>query len=107
MVPAGAPPSWLQATHGVINMLTWGLTIPVGVLVARHMRTADADAGVWLSAHRAIQVSRAVGRCLEQYAALIGICTLQMAVQVLAHESPQSHSGEPCGCLNVPRPVVI
>ncbi|CAI7746988.1 unnamed protein product [Closterium sp. NIES-53] len=39
---AGAgPPQWLQAAHGLVNLLAWGLILPIGMLLARHLPQLD------------------------------------------------------------------
>ncbi|GJP54403.1 hypothetical protein CLOM_g13494 [Closterium sp. NIES-68] len=39
---AGAgPPQWLQAAHGLVNLLAWGLLLPIGMLLARHLPQLD------------------------------------------------------------------
>ncbi|KAI4329932.1 hypothetical protein MLD38_028258 [Melastoma candidum] len=47
-----APYTGLRRNHGILNMLSWGILMIVGILVARHCKNWDP---VWFYAHIAIQ----------------------------------------------------
>nr|XP_043637460.1 cytochrome b561 and DOMON domain-containing protein At3g07570 [Erigeron canadensis] len=47
-----APYSNLKRAHGILNMLGWGILIPIGVLVARYLKHLDP---LWFYAHSGIQ----------------------------------------------------
>ncbi|KAK6780147.1 hypothetical protein RDI58_022331 [Solanum bulbocastanum] len=42
----------LRRSHGVLNMLSWGILIPIGVMVARYFRQYDP---IWFYSHTTIQ----------------------------------------------------
>lgn len=42
----------LRRSHGILNMLGWGILMPIGVMVARYMRQWDP---IWFYSHVAIQ----------------------------------------------------
>ncbi|XP_015086250.1 cytochrome b561 and DOMON domain-containing protein At3g07570-like [Solanum pennellii] len=42
----------LRSSHGVLNMLSWGILIPIGVMVARYFRQYDP---IWFYTHTTIQ----------------------------------------------------
>lgn len=46
------PDASLKRSHGILNMLGWGILLPIGVLVARHMRQWDP---IWFYSHSIIQ----------------------------------------------------
>lgn len=46
------PDASLKRSHGILNMLGWGILMPIGVLVARHMRQWDP---IWFYSHSIIQ----------------------------------------------------
>ena len=46
------PYSRLRRSHGVLNMLGWGVLMPIGVIVARYFRQFDP---IWFYAHTSIQ----------------------------------------------------
>ncbi|PIN23122.1 putative membrane protein [Handroanthus impetiginosus] len=49
-----SPQANLRKTHGILNMLGWGILLPIGVMVARHMRKWDP---LWFYSHVVIQTS--------------------------------------------------
>lgn len=42
----------LRRSHGLVNMLGWGILIPIGVMVARYLRQYDP---IWFYSHTTIQ----------------------------------------------------
>lgn len=44
-------------THGILNAISWGLLFPIGVIIARYLRTFDSADPVWFYLHMACQVS--------------------------------------------------
>lgn len=46
------PDASLKRSHGILNMLGWSILMPIGVLVARHMRQWDP---IWFYSHSIIQ----------------------------------------------------
>ncbi|XP_073144219.1 cytochrome b561 and DOMON domain-containing protein At3g07570-like [Henckelia pumila] len=46
------PEASLRRSHGILNMLGWGILMPIGVMVARYMRQWDP---IWFYSHVAIQ----------------------------------------------------
>ncbi|KZV32205.1 hypothetical protein F511_29780 [Dorcoceras hygrometricum] len=44
----------LRRGHGILNMLGWGILMPIGVMVARYMRQWDP---IWFYSHVAIQTT--------------------------------------------------
>ncbi|XP_076917556.1 cytochrome b561 and DOMON domain-containing protein At3g07570-like [Bidens hawaiensis] len=47
-----APYSNLKRAHGILNMLAWGILIPIGVIVARYFRHMDP---LWFYVHSSVQ----------------------------------------------------
>ncbi|XP_065874384.1 cytochrome b561 and DOMON domain-containing protein At3g25290-like [Euphorbia lathyris] len=43
--------------HGVLNAVSWGLLFPLGIIIARYMRTFQSADPVWFYLHIACQVS--------------------------------------------------
>ncbi|KAA8543602.1 hypothetical protein F0562_021652 [Nyssa sinensis] len=46
------PNSNLKSSHGALNMLGWGILMPIGVIVARHFKQWDP---IWFYSHISIQ----------------------------------------------------
>lgn len=46
----------LKLVHGVINALSWGILLPIGVVTARYLRHIQALGPVWFYAHAGIQM---------------------------------------------------
>ncbi|CAN4093766.1 unnamed protein product [Withania somnifera] len=42
----------LRRTHGLLNMFSWGILIPIGIMVARYLRQYDP---IWFYSHTTIQ----------------------------------------------------
>jgi len=40
-ISGGGPAPWLQTLHGAVNSASWGILMPIGALVARHMRDLE------------------------------------------------------------------
>ncbi|KAL8261941.1 hypothetical protein R6Q59_025990 [Mikania micrantha] len=47
-----APYSNLKRGHGILNMIGWGMLLPIGIMVARHMKHLDP---LWFYLHFGIQ----------------------------------------------------
>lgn len=47
-----APYSNLKRAHGILNMIGWGILIPIGVIVARYLKHLDS---LWFYLHTGIQ----------------------------------------------------
>ncbi|KAI8523372.1 hypothetical protein RHMOL_Rhmol13G0068300 [Rhododendron molle] len=47
-----APYSNLKKNHGILNMLGWGILLPIGAIVARHCKEWDP---IWFYSHISIQ----------------------------------------------------
>ncbi|KAF5741339.1 hypothetical protein HS088_TW10G00335 [Tripterygium wilfordii] len=50
----GRPHSRLRRSHGILNMLGWGIAMLIGVIVARYFREWDP---IWFYVHAGVQVS--------------------------------------------------
>lgn len=48
----GSSSSNLKKSHGILNMLGWGIIIPIGAMVARYMKPWDP---VWFYSHSLLQ----------------------------------------------------
>ncbi|XP_050385078.1 cytochrome b561 and DOMON domain-containing protein At4g17280-like [Argentina anserina] len=48
----------LKISHGIINSVSWGIVIPVGVIVARNFKGFGP---IWFKAHRSIQIFGSLG----------------------------------------------
>ncbi|KAI0529290.1 hypothetical protein KFK09_001837 [Dendrobium nobile] len=49
---ASSYPYQLKRTHGILNIIGWGVILPIGAIVARYFRTSDP---LWFYLHSAIQ----------------------------------------------------
>ncbi|XP_051131097.1 cytochrome b561 and DOMON domain-containing protein At3g07570 [Andrographis paniculata] len=47
-----SPQASLKRSHGILNMLGWGILMPIGIMVARYMRRWDP---LWFYSHAIIQ----------------------------------------------------
>ncbi|MFS7953937.1 putative cytochrome b561/ferric reductase transmembrane [Helianthus anomalus] len=47
-----APYSNLKRSHGILNMIGWGILIPIGAMIARYMKHLDS---LWFYMHTGIQ----------------------------------------------------
>ncbi|KAL0719836.1 hypothetical protein Bca4012_069160 [Brassica carinata] len=52
-VVKGSPHSKLRKTHGLLNMIGWGILIIIGAIVARHMKQWEP---AWFYSHIAVQI---------------------------------------------------
>ncbi|RID80983.1 hypothetical protein BRARA_A03602 [Brassica rapa] len=52
-VVKGSPHSKLRKTHGLMNMIGWGILIIIGAIVARHMKQWEPT---WFYSHIAVQI---------------------------------------------------
>ncbi|KAL9239668.1 hypothetical protein vseg_013970 [Gypsophila vaccaria] len=50
---ANRPHTGVRRTHGALNMLGWGILMPIGAIVARYFRQWDP---IWFYAHTGIQI---------------------------------------------------
>ncbi|GAB4841543.1 hypothetical protein Ancab_022257 [Ancistrocladus abbreviatus] len=48
----GSPYTGIKRAHGAINMLAWGILMPIGIIVARFLKQYDP---IWFYAHAGIQ----------------------------------------------------
>lgn len=48
-----SPYTGIRRTHGALNMIGWGILMPIGVIVARYFRQWDP---IWFYSHIAIQI---------------------------------------------------
>lgn len=91
----GTPYSRLRKSHGLLNMVSWGILVIVGAMVARYFRDMDP---LWFYAHAAIQSAAYV-------IGLIGIITgLILEDRISAHVSTHKGLGIfifVLGCLQV------
>lgn len=56
--PVGsAPPESLRTAHAVLNALSWGFLLPVGMAVARYLRQCERAGPSWFYAHAAVQIA--------------------------------------------------
>ncbi|XP_020675938.1 cytochrome b561 and DOMON domain-containing protein At3g61750, partial [Dendrobium catenatum] len=49
---ASSYPYQLKRTHGILNIIGWGVILPIGAIVARYFRTSDP---LWFYLHSAVQ----------------------------------------------------
>ncbi|XP_059663167.1 cytochrome b561 and DOMON domain-containing protein At5g47530-like [Cornus florida] len=47
----------LRLVHGIINIIAWGMLLPVGVIIARYCRKPPMNCGEWYSLHILCQFS--------------------------------------------------
>ncbi|KAK7260551.1 hypothetical protein RIF29_26695 [Crotalaria pallida] len=45
----------LKNVHGILNAVSWGLMMPVGVILARYLKVFDGFGATWFHVHRAFQ----------------------------------------------------
>nr|GMC77051.1 cytochrome B561 and DOMON domain-containing protein At2g04850 [Ipomoea batatas] len=50
----------LKIVHGILNAISWGIMLPVGVVTARYLRHAQSLGPTWFYAHAGIQLSNIV-----------------------------------------------
>nr|GMC77142.1 cytochrome B561 and DOMON domain-containing protein At2g04850 [Ipomoea batatas] len=50
----------LKIVHGILNAISWGIMLPVGVVTARYLRHAQSLGPTWFYAHAGIQLSTIV-----------------------------------------------
>lgn len=48
----GSSSSKLKKSHGILNMLGWGILLPIGAIIARYMKPWDP---VWFYSHSLVQ----------------------------------------------------
>ncbi|XP_052203459.1 cytochrome b561 and DOMON domain-containing protein At3g25290-like [Diospyros lotus] len=47
----------LKAVHGVLNIIGWGIILPIGAIIARYCRNLPMAYGEWYSLHAYCQIS--------------------------------------------------
>nr|GLL23048.1 cytochrome b561 and DOMON domain-containing protein At2g04850 [Ipomoea trifida] len=50
----------LKTVHGILNAISWGILLPVGVVTARYLRHVQSLGPTWFYAHAGIQLSTIV-----------------------------------------------
>ncbi|XP_075479962.1 cytochrome b561 and DOMON domain-containing protein At2g04850 [Primulina tabacum] len=49
-------PRTLKIVHGILNAISWGILLPIGVVTARYLRHIQAIGPTWFYAHAGIQI---------------------------------------------------
>ncbi|XP_047172958.1 cytochrome b561 and DOMON domain-containing protein At5g47530-like [Vigna umbellata] len=45
----------LRNVHGILNTVSWGIMMPIGVILGRYLKVFDGLGGTWFHLHRACQ----------------------------------------------------
>ncbi|TQD77350.1 hypothetical protein C1H46_037128 [Malus baccata] len=53
--------SALKYAHGIINTISWGILMPIGIIVARYLKTVEGAGPAWFHAHRGCQMLAFLG----------------------------------------------
>ncbi|KAB2626576.1 auxin-induced in root cultures protein 12-like [Pyrus ussuriensis x Pyrus communis] len=51
----------LKYAHGIINTISWGILMPIGIIVARYLKTVEGADPAWFHAHRGCQMLAFLG----------------------------------------------
>ena len=43
--------------HGILNVVSWGLLFPIGIIIARYLRTFPSADPLWFYLHASCQLS--------------------------------------------------
>lgn len=52
-----APNDSLKRAHGIINTISWGILLPIGVIIARYLRPFPSADPIWFYIHASLQTA--------------------------------------------------
>ncbi|KAK7302317.1 hypothetical protein RJT34_13203 [Clitoria ternatea] len=83
----------LRNVHGILNVISWGILMPIGVILVRYLKAFDGLGATWFHLHRSCQ-------SLALLIGIAGFCTgLYMGNNSKVHHAPHRCIGITLMCL--------